>query len=310
MKKLMFIGAIALGMMSIISCEKEAEVIGTGILKVETVVEAGGNIEYGKKSGDILRGNVPVYVKGVKVSISNAGYTDSGDFMYVADGPDVASDIQFENVPNTGTVNISGKSIPADDSNQPIKFFELANRDLVDDSGSDGVRNALLTEITAKYNIQSGVIQPYAVYRGLGAINMVPGADNSTSITMNTLNGRDFGTVVNNSVYKVRVTMIDNTAGNTDTFVGVLEPNDLKTLAYYWGNEYAKEGVRGIKFKFEWIDAQGVIVKTSNEWRIIARHNESYWARISITNSGIINETIASTFIYTPIDEIGGNTDI
>lgn len=312
MKKLsLFIAVLA--MVSFNACEETKISADTleGNLKLKTIVETGEN----NLKSQINRGQVPVYISGLDIDVKDVsgGVLNHEDVQYVDNGG--GNEILIEGVNIVNAAKIEATSLPVNDCNLPVKFFTLPDQNLVDITGSETGRLALLDHIAGLYdgNWTNADLVPYAEYYGEQTFSMIAGANNETTVTLDTNNGRDFGTIVNNSVYTVIVKMhVVNQSGMgiVNDLEYTFAPNSTEAIGYYWGNQYATALTTGIRFDFTWKDAYGVVVKTDYSWGIIDMAKESYWSRISVTNSGIEDETLSTIFKFEEIEEKGGNQDI
>lgn len=284
------------------SCNKTEVTADTqsGNLKLTTIVEEDGDE---LKSQSINRADVPVYVKGLTIDIDNNNWET---VIYVDNGGD--DDILLKDVPLTAGL-LEATSMPEADPNLPTKFFLMDNKDHVFATADKTTenRNAYLNYMAGLYNVS--MLVPYAEYYGQAPINMIAGEANAVEVTLDTENGRDFGTITNESVYTVKIELkaVNQGAGASQSETFMLEPNSTKAVGFYWSNQWATEGTKGIQIKYTWYDAYGNIAKVDNRWRVISRAKESYWSTITVTNSDIKDETLKSTFKFEEIDEIGGD---
>ena len=147
MKKLLLSVAVLATVFT--SCEKEANVIGTGSLKFTPVIESSNNLDINKKS-NVDRGDIPVYVDAINLSINGAS-----EMFNLTDGQVDGSEFIMHNVP---TGQGTAVALTTTDS-QELKTFTT-----------------------------SSIPNVFAIYNGNKDVNI--GDNSSVAIDMTTNNGR------------------------------------------------------------------------------------------------------------------------
>lgn len=293
MKKLFFLIAIVALFASCVD-KTEIRIDGeTGRLVLVALVE--------ETKSSVNRNDVPVYVDGLNITITGEdGYKTTEIVNYVDNGG--ADEIYFDET-DLKANSIEVSSIPVHDCNLPIRFFVTGNQNLVDTTLAEESREDLLAYFAKQYKVKKSLV-PYAEYYGKQTFSMQHGADNKVNVTLDTSHGRDFGSIVNYSDYKVKVDIEVLIPGSKTTWSKTFEPNSPEAIHYYWGNEDAIHGTEGIKIKYTWFDARNKVIKSA-QGVIVIEAKKSYMSVIGTTNSGIYYGGLGGSFRFKEIEEVG-----
>lgn len=310
MRNLFVIGAVALGLFAT-SCEKNANVVGTGTVKLTPMMEKTSGL--GK---NVDRGDIPVYIKEINVVATNGSKVNDFNFELTEGNVD-GSEFIMDGLP-LGLTSFKATTTPAIISKYAKTKFTFGVKlkdELVKVVESDrfvtwvkkyhdvdveslNLNDKLVAKNLASYlkdrmlfsdskgnltpwSISKTGFIPYAVYTGginavvLNATEEIAPTEVKFNLTTN--NGRKMITFRPETIKSlenvwVRVTI----KAGENTYTNVMNSNAL-IGSFYWSDENAIDG-ENIDITLEWLDAGSIGAKDKIA-NAIGTHNENKWTK-------------------------------
>ena len=313
MKKLVLAIAVVA---SFASCEKQADVVGTGSVGFTPIVENATAI--GKKGG-VERGDIPVYIKAINVTAQNGSQVN--EFNYeLTDGAGDPTDFVMTGLP-LGYTSFDAVTTPADMSKfAKTKFTFGVNLkseleaiiatdrfqdwlaahsefgEVIADLENDNAAKAIAAYIKNKmyrtanpeadkdtyspWSIAESGFTPYAVYTGStqhSVLDANDGTPDNIQFNLTTNNGREMITFRPETVKSLENVWVRiSIVANGKTYTNVMTSEAL-VGAFYWSDEFAVDGA-AIDIKLEWLDAGSPEAKVLIT-EAIGTHTESKWTK-------------------------------
>lgn len=333
MKKLVLSIAIIAGFAS---CEKKAEVLGTGSLNINAIVDANSTDEVGKKAvvSGVNRGEtIPVYVGDITVETTSAGGATSTTFELEGDGTGVTGEMNIPGLP-IGVTQLTATTAPVlrqeENGDYEVPFYLRKSDALWTPGGTSDLHiqwatqgNVLerIRQWTAaqfKVDYEKTAFPIYAKYYNAKDISatVVYNEPADISIPMTTDYGRLMVTFVNEAVwdgtsadhiaeaYSIRVTA--NTSANPTKIAQEAYTTD-EILYSYWSNSESVDGAK-IFYTIEWLEKDSDVVLRTEQLDLSIEALQSKWVNVIIMNDSYRTDEQALLFEFADIVEV--NEDI
>lgn len=336
MKKLVLAIAVVAGFAS---CEKQAQVEEKGSLKLKATVE---ETTIGKKGGVVSDAGIPIYVKGVDVTVTGpGGYAVSENFMYAADGTDamVVDGVAL------GVNNVVAKSIPVDNA-FPHTFMEAHTNDWSNWAADasdllpwimdfqdlrafmgtwgggdlDAARaSKFISFIVGSARDQEKGSPVYAVYEGTGTgvVKNLDEAAKPLEVAMTTNNGRQMVSFIVSDLamldlYDIEINGVCETSPlvqvegryHTTTSVDGFVQLDANTpfAVSYWSNENAVDGA-STTYTINIKETGTNVVLRTDVVKVTVKAGVSMWTNIVINETAFFVDNQPLSITYVPLLE-------
>ncbi|MCK5788832.1 MAG: hypothetical protein KAH32_07525, partial [Chlamydiia bacterium] len=302
------------------SCEKEANVVGKGTLEFTPLVSQENVI---KKSGDVNRGDIPVYVKAINVNtLANAGETNT-HFNLVDNGSGAAGFV-INNVPlghNTITA-VSEPTIAAGTGPHitrvvskkiQSKYPEWTKDDAYGYIIADALDKGLISkDYQGTDRAHYGV---YAVYEGSANADLTIDTPANVEVDMTTNNGRSlitFGpenaTDLANYIVEVNVNNIDAASksfrNRTVTLGADVNRNPeekILSALQLWSNDKSIDGAKTV-VTLTWFEKGSTIQLNQVTFDVTIEAGVDKYTKVLIGRDAFVKSEQALSFKFTPLE--------
>lgn len=321
MRKLVLAIALVAGFAS---CEKQAAIVDTGTLQLKTTVE---ETTIGKKGGIVSDAGIPIYVKGVDVTVTGpGGAVVTDNFMYSATGTDpmvvdnVALGMNTVDATSIAITNALPHTFIESNLTEWDAWFWLPaswESDYV--SANDWYLALGLGEVNAAdmSSFIAGIIgyerdqttgaPIYALYTGSGSGQVTNPVGLPIDVLMTTNNGRQMVTfMVSNldmlDLYDIEIMGDCPTSPMEDDGWLQLDSNTPFAVSY-WSNEAAVDAANThYTINFREHGGDGTILRT-DELDIAVQSGISLWSNVVINETAFFVDDQPLSITYVPLTE-------